>query len=244
MPAGGGAPTLAPLRRRDLEIPVVELASALLGRLLVRHYRGGLRVGRIVETEAYGGLGVDPSAHSFRGPTPRCEVMFGPAGYSYVYATQGRCFCLNVSATGDESGKAVLIRALEPLAGVAVMRRRRLARLAPGPTARRLAAGRDHELAQGPGRLCVAFDVDRRLNGLDLCDPAGPLFLAAGEAPGSVRWTPRIGLNPASGSFRWRWRAVDADSDAVSIRPGRRSSAPSPAVCPAPAADAGPDSRR
>ncbi len=224
-----------PLPRAFHERPVLELAEALLGCLLVRRGPGGaLRVGRIVETEAYGGRGVDPSAHSFRGPTPRCAVMFGPAGRAYVYATQGACHCLNVTAEGGGDGRAVLVRALEPLAGDALVRRRRLARLGDGPTRRALEAGRDAELLRGPGRLCTGFDLDRRHDGLDLTEP-GTLWLAAGTAPRRVRWTARIGLNPGSPSSGWRWRAIDADSPAVSRArggPGRRASRPAPARCP------------
>jgi DNA-3-methyladenine glycosylase len=226
------------LPRGFFERPVVELAEALIGRLVVRRAGQRVLVGRIVETEAYGGQGIDPSAHSYKGPTPRCEVMFGPAGRAYVYATQGRCFCLNVSAEGDAVGKAVLIRAAEPLAGVATMLKRRLARLEAGPTRTRLAAGRRHELAAGPGRLCICLDIDRRLNGTDLTREGSSLFLA--EDPDEisplprVRWTPRVGLNRKSASFGWRWRAIDADSPAVSgprAESGRHAQ-PDPRQCP------------
>jgi DNA-3-methyladenine glycosylase len=163
--------------------------------------------------------------------------MFGPAGHAYVYATQGRCHCLNVTAEGNGNGRAVLLRALEPVAGVPVMRRRRLARLDDGPTRRRLVSGADHELARGPGRLCLCLDVDRRLDGVDLTDGDGPVYLAAppeGDArrAGPVLWTSRVGLNPASASSHWRWRALLADSRAVS--PGRDGAArrPRPSRCP------------
>lgn len=204
------------LPRRSFVRPVLELAAALLGQLLVRRERSGaLTIGRIVETEAYGGVGVDDSAHSFAGPTPRCAVMFGPPGHAYVYATQGRCCCLNVSAAGDGDGRAVLLRAVEPLAGNERMRRRRLARLGDGPTRRLLQDGNDHALASGPGRLCLSFDIDRRLDGSDLTDRDGALFLARGETVDDVLWTPRVGLNPRLQSHGWPWRALDAGSDAV-----------------------------
>ncbi len=231
----GFVPPRRTLPRSFYRRPVVELGQALLGQVLVRRRHGVLCAGRIVETEVYGGEGVDDSAHSFRGPTPRCEVMFGAAGMSYVYMTQGALFCMNVSAQGDRAGKAVLLRAVEPLAGVEQMRARRRARLAEGPTRRRLQRGHEHELAQGPGRLCLAFDIDRQLNGLDLTDEQGPLFLVRGEAPGDIRWTPRVGLNPAAFSFRWRWRAFDAASDAVSkgrSAGARRWRRPWPEACP------------
>jgi DNA-3-methyladenine glycosylase len=130
------------LPRRFFERPVVELAAALIGQVLVRRRGRALLSGRIVETEAYGGQGVDPSAHSYRGSTPRCAVMFGPAGVAYVYSThQGRC-CLNVTAEGDRHGKAVLIRALEPLAGLETMRALRLARSTTARRARGCSRGR------------------------------------------------------------------------------------------------------
>lgn len=209
--------SLTPLSRALCERPVRELAAALLGQRLVRRERGGsLTVGRIVEAEAYDGPAGDDSAHSHRGETPRCATMFGPAGHAYVYATQGRCCCVNVSAG---AGKAVLLRALEPLDGLARMRRRRLARLGDGPTRRRLQSpGGAHELAMGPGRLCLSLAIDRALDGVDLCDPTSPLLLAAGEPvdPAEIVWTPRIGLNPRLASHGWPWRAFVAGSRAVS----------------------------
>ncbi len=226
------------LTRAFFEQPVVDLARALVGRQLVRRCGAGWITGRIVEVEAYGGEGVDPSAHSFRGPTPRCEVMFGPAGHAYVYATQGRCFCVNVTAQGDAGGKAVLLRAVEPRVGLELMRERRLLRLGDGPTRRELLAGKDHQLARGPGRLCVAFGIDRTLNTVDLTDGDGPLYLAAAEQDAAPRlaWSPRVGLNPTSASFDWCWRAFDRDSKAVSAAPGehfRGRRGPSPRRCPA-----------
>lgn len=230
--------SLAALPRGFFERPLLELAEALIGQLIVRRAGQRVLVGRIVETEAYGGQGIDQSAHSYKGCTPRCAVMFGPAGHAYVYATQGRCFCLNVSAQGDQDGKGVLIRAFEPKAGIATMLKRRLGRLDKGPTRTRLAAGREHELAQGPGRLCICLDINRRLNGTDLTSENSTLFLAqnpedSAAAP-DVRWTPRIGLNARSASFGWRWRAIDAKSPA--ILPGKaatgRHRRPDPRECP------------
>lgn len=244
----------APVARAFHERPVVELARALLGAFLVRRLPDGeLLAGRIVETEAYGGLRTDPSAHSFGGMTPRCATMFGPAGHAYVYATQGRCHCVNVSAEGDGTGRAVLVRALEPVLGIERMLAHRLARLADGPTRRRLAAGAVHELAKGPGRLCVALAIDRALDGHDLTARdardgrdgrgtrntrnligSGALWIAAGPPPARIRWTPRVGLNPTSASFAWRWRALDADSRAVSAGPPGAAPAarPRPLGCP------------
>lgn len=231
----GGTGVLEPLPRGFFERPVVELAAALLGQRLVRGRGRARRVARIVETEAYGGQGVDPSAHGFAGPTERCRVMFGPAGRAYVYATQGRCVCMNVSTEGDGRGRAVLIRAAEPLEGVALMRARRLARLGEGPTRRLLEGGGDHELLRGPGKLCVALDVTRADDGADVTAAGDGPYLAAGEPVARVLWTPRVGLNPRSASVGWRWRAFDPDSRAVSATrgAGRASRGPRPRRCPA-----------
>jgi DNA-3-methyladenine glycosylase len=220
-----------PLPRAFFEREVLDVARALLGCLLVRRRGRALLVARLVEVEAYGGHGVDPSAHSFRGETPRCRVMFGPAGHAYVYTThQGRC-CLNVSAVGDRSGQAVLLRAAEPVQGQERMRELRLAASVTGPTRTRLlAGGREHELLGGPARLCCALDVDRELDGADLCDARSPLWLAAGEPVDHVLWTPRVGLNARSASCGWLWRALAVDSRAVSAprRPAEAATRPRP----------------
>lgn len=217
----GRLPDLTPWTRAACERPVRELAAALLGQLLLRREAdGALTAGRIVEAEAYDGTAGDDSAHSFGGQTPRCATMFGPAGHAYIYATQGRCCCVNVSAG---VGKAVLIRALEPVQGTERMRARRLARLGDGPTRRRLETpGGEHELAMGPGRLCLSLDIDRALDGVDLCDPTSPLQLVRGDGvpEGDVLWTSRIGLNPKLTAHGWPWRALVTGSRAVS--PPRR----------------------
>ena len=226
-----------PVGRWFFDRPVLAVAEALIGCHLVRRGPGrALRVARIVETEAYGGVGVDPSAHSYKGPTPRCESMFGPPGTAYVYATQGACHCLNVSVEGDDSGRAVLLRAAEPVEGVELMRLRRLDRLSEGPTKKRLAAGHEDELAQGPGRLCICLDVDRRLDAMDLTDWGSSLYVASGEPEPRVLWTRRIGLNDGSASYAWRWRALHPESPAVSrasrAEVGEPVPGPDPAVPP------------
>lgn len=226
-----------PLPRGFFERELLDLARDLVGCLLVRRAGRALLLARLVEVEAYGGQATDPSAHSFRGPTPRCAVMFGPAGHAYVYSThQGRC-CLNVTAVGDRAGKAVLLRAAEPLAGAEAMRAARLACTPPGPTRERLAAGgREHELLRGPARLCAALRVDRALDGADLCAGDGPLYLAApeGAAAPRVLWTPRVGLNPSSESCGWTWRVLRPGSSAVSGPRVARgaSNRPQPRRCP------------
>ena len=139
------------LPRRFYARPSTVVARELLGRVFVRAGRGSARVAaRIVETEAY--EQTDPASHSFRGLTPRNAVMFGPAGHLYVYFTYGMHFCMNVVTDREGWGSAVLLRAAEPLEGLASMRRRR-----GTPDVRLLCAG--------PARLTQAFGIDRRFDG-------------------------------------------------------------------------------
>ncbi len=180
-------------KRLDYAKPAEELAPALLGHLLVRVMPGGERVsGRIVEAEAYLGKR-DLASHAAGGRrTARNEAMYGPPGLAYVYFTYGMHFCMNVVCGEREEPVAVLIRALEPVEGVALMRRRRRARRKGAKSALR-----DVELCAGPARLCQALAIDGRQNGLDLVR-SGELFIehstAAGSAGERVRAGPRIGL--------------------------------------------------
>ena len=162
--------------------PVV-LARDLLGRVLFYKTPEGLLAGRIVETEAYTGA-ADPASHAFRGPTVRNAVMFGPAGHAYVYFTYGMHYCLNVTAEAPGTAGAVLLRALEPLAGVEMMR----ARGDHGPESR---------LLSGPGKIGRAFGLSLDDNGRDFT--RGPLGLAAGTAVPTreVAISRRIGISRA-----------------------------------------------
>jgi len=141
---------LRPLQRSFFEQPLLDVAKNLIGHLLVRKRGDELLVGRIVETEAYAGP-TDPSAHSFNGVSARCFAMFGPAGRSYVYATQGRCHCINIIAEGSCKGRGVLIRAIEPVAGHSYMLRRRQARISSDSSRVKL-ENTPHELGRGPGK--------------------------------------------------------------------------------------------
>ena len=166
----GRAPRMAKIRRlRRSQLPVgtVALARYLIGKIVVRDLPGLRMAGRIVETEAYPPK--DPAAHHYRGPTPRNQSMYLERGYSYIYFTYGNHFMLNVSAELPGVGGGVLIRALEPLEGIAEMERMR------GTT-------RLYDLTRGPGRLAQAFHIDRSVNALDLCAP-GPLWLGELASP-------------------------------------------------------------
>jgi DNA-3-methyladenine glycosylase len=138
------------------------VAPQLLGKLLVHRSNAGVMAGRIVEAEAY--LGPhndppDPAAHAHRGPTPRNEVLFGPAGHAYVYAIYGRYFCMNISCEAEGLAGCVLLRALEPVVGEDRMAANRGL---PSGVASRL-------LTAGPSRLCQAMDLTRKThNGRDI----------------------------------------------------------------------------
>jgi DNA-3-methyladenine glycosylase len=151
-----------PLARSELPIDTAELARTLMGKLLVRELPEGVASGRIVETEAY--VVGDAAGHAYRGMTPRNRSLFLERGHAYVYLAYGVSFMLNVSSEAPGIGAGVLIRALEPVEGVAIMRQNR-------------GVERLRDLTRGPGRLAQALRIDRSLDGLDLCEE-GPLWLA------------------------------------------------------------------
>ena len=171
------------LPRRFFARDPVVLARDLLGRVLFYRTPEGLLAGRIVEAEAYTG-DADAASHAFRGRTPRNAVMFGPAGYAYVYFTYGMHYCLNVTAELPGTAGAVLLRALEPLAGVEIMR----ARGDRGPELR---------LLSGPGKIGRAFGLTLEDNGRDFT--RGPLGIAAGSPvpDRDVARSRRIGISRA-----------------------------------------------
>ena len=180
------------LPRAFCEAPPEYVAPRLLGKILAHRTSRGVLAGRIVEVEAYLGPHNDPpdrAAHTYGGPTPRNQVIFGPAGHAYVYFIYGRYFCMNISCEAEGRAGCVLLRALEPLAGMEQMALNR--GLAPGAAARLLTSG--------PSRLCQALGLTRlKHNGLDLLDEASPLQLRDdGFKAGEVLVTPRIGIRHA-----------------------------------------------
>lgn len=169
------------IRRADLPCDAVALARFLIGVTLVRRLRRQIMSARIVETEAY--LVGDPASHGFNGITARNASVFTVRGHAYVYRIYGAWWCLNVSAGGTGDGAGVLIRALEPVSGLAAMQCRR-------PSAS------ERDLLRGPGRLCAALAIDRSLDGLDLTDN-DRLWLAARHPPRAIGKSVRIGLSKA-----------------------------------------------
>jgi DNA-3-methyladenine glycosylase len=181
-----------PIPRAFFEVPPELLAPKLLGKVLAHRTAAGVLAGRIVEVEAYLGPHndpLDPASHTHRGPTPRNQVLFGPAGHAYIYSIYGRYFCANVSCEIEGKAGGVLLRALEPLAGLDEMARNR--GLAPGGPAKLLTSG--------PGRLCEALGITRpQHNGLDLTDPDSPLQMWDDGTPeADALVTVRIGISHA-----------------------------------------------
>ena len=151
----------------------LDVASGLLGKHLVRTQGKRTWVGRIVETEAYIGES-DPACHAFHGRTPRTQVMYGAPGHAYVYFTYGMHFMLNIVTESEGFPAAVLIRALEPEYGF---------------------DGKDPRPASGPGKVCKAMRIDKKLNGISLLDKR--LWIGTSGArirPDQVRWSARIGI--------------------------------------------------
>ena len=168
------------LARKALPVGTVELAQYLIGKIVVRMTPDGVLTGRIVETEAYP-VG-DASGHAYRGETTRNHALFLSRGHAYVYLAYGLSQMLNVSSEPAGVGAGVLIRALEPLEGIAIMQRNR-------------GVQNLRDLARGPGRLTAALDIDRRLDGIDLCR-TGPLWLARDHhGAQEIGTSTRIGLS-------------------------------------------------
>lgn len=220
-------PPRRPLSRRFFQRDTVRVARELIGCTLWTERGGEAAAGRIVEVEAYLDRS-DPASHAARGPTARSAIMHGPPAVLYVYLIYGLHHCLNIVTGPDGQAGAVLVRALEPLVGVAAMRRRRLA----GAGGKAVAA--DELLCAGPGRLCQALGVDLGWNGLPLAGPRrtagqhpdrGRVWVAAGRRPSRVEAGPRIGIRQARDR---PLRFVDPHSPSLSRGP--RPSGRPPAV--------------
>jgi len=181
---------MKPLSRDFYARPAIEVAPDLLGKYLVHEVDGAPRVGRIVEVEAYLGEH-DKAAHSSRGLTPRTRIMFGPPGHAYVYMIYGMHFCMNVVTGAEGEAAAVLLRALEPVAGI---------------------GGR----TRGPALLCKAMGIDKRLNGCDLQGSDFYLAVPEHEPPVRIVKRPRIGVDYAGAWARRLLRFYIRGNDYIS----------------------------
>lgn len=203
-----------PVRSRDRVLPAsfyarptLDVAADLIGKRLVVRSRGTLVAGVIVETEAYIGE-EDPACHAAAGKTPRNAPLYGPPGLAYVYLSYGLHHLVNAVTESDGYPAAVLIRALAPIDGIAVMRRRR----ARSPWRRVRGRLADHELCRGPGNLTVSLGITLKHN---LASLAGPTVRIEdhGDRPGAVIWTPRIGISAGQDRL---WRCAVERHPAVS----------------------------
>ena len=221
------------LSRAFFERDTLTVARELLGCTLVHTGSGGRVSGRIVEVEAYHGED-DPACHAAAGRTRRTDPLYGPSGFSYVYLIYGMHCCLNAVTRREGEPSAVLIRALEPLEGIEIMRARREARRDAHRSARgRRAPLADRDLANGPGKLCDALGVTLAENRIDLTGGTR-LWIeqAADQAEQIARdivWSPRVGINVGADRL---WRCFLEGSPWVSRSRFNRSTtlSPRPAV--------------
>jgi len=196
-----------PLPRGFYEPSAKVVARFLLGHWLIRNTPGGPAGGIIVETEAY--LTGDPACHAAPGPTPRNRVMFGAPGHAYVYLIYGYHFCVNAVCRPAGVAEALLIRAIEPAFGEEFMRSER-------------PVTNERDLTNGPAKLCQAMNIERALDGTDLCDAKAALFIAANpkrdeliKTKGPIITTTRIGITKAAAM---PLRFYLQKSDFVSVR--------------------------
>jgi DNA-3-methyladenine glycosylase len=192
---------------RLLSLPAAEAAPLLLGKILVRRRGRRLQAVRLVETEAYLGIG-DPAAHASHGRTARTEPLWGVPGTVYVYFIYGMYHCLNLVTDRGGAAGCVLIRAAEPQS-----------------------AGMEPSSCRGPGRLCRSLGLDTRSSGTHLFVPGSELYLREGPAPTRVGVSPRVGVRLAAEESL---RFFDAASPAVSAFRRSRAAASRPRRQPAP----------
>ena len=194
------------LPRSFFDRPTLDVARDLIGKVLVRRASEGRTAGVIVEAEAYIGEG-DPACHAAAGPTPRNRPLYGPPGFAYVYLNYGVHYLFNIVTEAEGKPAAVLIRGLEPLAGVRLMRLRRAGD-------RKKSEIPDEQLCRGPGSLAKAMGITLAENCADL--GGGRIWVEDRGAPvGEIAWSPRIGI---SAGTEHHWRCFLVGSRAVSGR--------------------------
>ena len=195
-------PSAKKLPRSFYSRSTLQVAQDLIGKVLVRDFDGRRLSGRIVETEAYVGPH-DLACHASKGHTPRTSIMFGSAGYAYVYMIYGFYFCLNIVTERKGYPAAVLIRGVEPLENLDFMRQ-----LRNNPE-------RDTNIASGPGKLCIAMSIDKRLNGEDLLGQT--LWIEDRKLDsGPILTSPRVGVDYAGEYKDKPWRFYLANNPHVS----------------------------
>ncbi len=180
------------IKRDFFERDTALVAQELIGQTLVRSTPEGETRGIIVETEAYLGTH-DPAAHSYKGRSERVRVLYGPKGHAYIYLIYGMYWCLNFAAGFPDEPDCVLIRALEPVGGTELMKKRRN-------------TDNIRNLCAGPGKLCMAMGITGNDYGSDLCEKAGGLFLEYTKPSGNVEVSKRIHIDYAGEAADWPLR--------------------------------------
>ena len=204
------------LRREFYARPTLIVAPDLLGKVLVHRTQAGITSGIVVEVEAYVGES-DPACHAAPGPTKRNAPMYGPPGHAYVYLNYGVHPLVNVVTEPEKSPAAILIRALEPLDGIPLMRRRRMR----SRTIRHKKPARipDHELCRGPGNLTHAMGISLKDTGIDLL--GDKLYIEdRGHRIEEISWSPRIGISVGTDH---PWRCYAAGHVSVSGRVSKKA---------------------
>lgn len=179
------------LKREFYERDTITVAKALLGQIFVRRENGVETSGIIVETEAYRGRN-DAAAHSYKGKSERTSVMFGKKGLAYVYMIYGMYYCMNITCGPENEPEVVLLRALEPVGGIEVMEERRRTK-------------KLKNLCSGPGKLCMAMDINKNLYGADLVE-SDVLFIEKGGHAGEISASKRINIEYSGEARDYLWR--------------------------------------
>lgn len=182
--------------------PTLEVVEDLIGKVLVRKSEEGTTSGVIVEAEAYRGKD-DPASFASRGSTKKSELLYGPPGIAFVYLTYGLHFMLNVITEREDYPAAVLFRAVEPLEGISLMKKRR---------------GSDDlaNLCSGPAKLCQAFDIDFSLNGISMSSPKSSLYIEEGsKEKRELVWRPRVGIREGKERL---WRVYQNGNPFISAK--------------------------
>lgn len=182
----------------------IEVAKNLLGLVLVHESKEGVTKGIIVETEAYMGE-MDAAAHSYKRKTERTNIQFGEGGYAYIYMIYGMYYCVNIVANGVDKPEAVLIRALEPIEGIDLMKKRRK-------------TDKIKNLCSGPGKLCQAMDITKEQYGLDLCGQV--LYIEEPTVDKTINRieSKRINIDYAGEAKDYLWRYTVKDSKYLSAK--------------------------
>lgn len=187
------------LERNFYDRDTLIVAKELIGKILVRKYKGEEILSRITETEAYKGK-FDKASHSYKGMTERNSVMFGPAGFTYVYFIYGMYYCLNIVTEHEGSGSAVLIRGVEPVKNIEYMCLNRY-----NKTVNELTRNQLKNISNGPGKICIALHITREDNGADL--NGDDIYVADdGFEDFSIESTKRINIDYAEESKDFLWR--------------------------------------